>query len=183
MKTIDPTSVGVSAERLERLDHWLKAQITSERLAGCSLLFGRRGQVVYCKALGKAELEPEKPFQEDTIVRIFSMTKPITTVAAMMLYEENHFQLDDPVSKYIPGFGDMTVWQGEGLDKTLPAEQPITVRHLMTHTSGLTYGFMQANPVDARYRELKLERPTDAADLESTDHHPLDLPARQPMEL
>ena len=166
METTDPTSVGVSAERLERLDHWLEAQITSERLAGCSLLLGRHGQIVYFNTIGKAELEPEKPFQEDTIVRIFSMTKPITTVAAMMLYEENHFQLDDPVSKYIPGFRNMTVWQGEGIEKTLPAEQPITVRHLMTHTSGLTYGFMQANPVDARYRELKIGQPSDAVDLE-----------------
>ncbi|MEW6184748.1 MAG: serine hydrolase domain-containing protein [Thermodesulfobacteriota bacterium] len=166
MKTTDPTSVGVSAERLARLDQWLEKQISNERLAGCSLLFGRRGQAVYFKAIGKAELEPEKPFKEDTIVRIFSMTKPITTVAAMMLYEENHFQLDDPLSQYIPAFRNMRVWQGQRIDNTQPAEQPITIRQLMTHTSGLTYGFMQANPVDARYRELKIERPSDATDLE-----------------
>ena len=122
--------------------------------------------MAYFKTTGYAELETEKSFQEDTIVRIFSMTKPVTTVAAMMLYEENHFQLDDPISRYIPEFRDMQVWQGgDSIDNTVPADQPITVRHLMTHTSGLTYGFMEANPVDAQYRALKIENPSDAVDL------------------
>ena len=162
----EPNSLGISGDRLNRLDDWLETQVTGKRLAGCSLLFGRHGKVAYFKTTGHAELETEKPFLEDTIVRIFSMTKPITTVAAMMLYEENYFQLDDPVSRYLPEFKDMQVWQGgKNLDHTLPADQPITVRHLMTHTSGLTYAFMQANPVDARYRELGVDGVTDAADL------------------
>ncbi len=165
MKTVDPNAVGISVERLKRLDTWLETQITSDRLAGCSLLLGRRGHVAYFNATGHSELETEKSFQEDTIVRIFSMTKPITTVAAMMLYEENFFQLDDPISRFIPEFRKMQVWQGESFDNTSAADQPITVRNLMTHTSGLTYGFMQENPVDARYRELKIEIPSDAADL------------------
>jgi len=97
MKIIDPNSVGISTERLKRVDAWMEEQINKGRLTGCSLLLGRRGQIAYFNAIGYAELETQKPFQEDTIVRIFSMTKPVTTVAAMMLYEENYFQLDDPI--------------------------------------------------------------------------------------
>ena len=80
----------------------------------------------------------------DTIVRIYSMTKPVTSVAAMMLYEEGCFQLDDPVHKYLPEFKDLRVWQGGSapIDATDPVEKPITIQNLMTHTSGLTYGFM-----------------------------------------
>ena len=165
MKTVDPKSVGISSDRLKRLDAWLGDQITKERLVGCSLLLARHGGIAYFNSAGHADIETGKPFQEDTIVRIYSMTKPITVVAAMMLYEVNHFQLDDPVYIYIPEFRNMQVWKGGDLTNTEPAKQPITIHHLLTHTSGLTYGFMQANPVDARYRELKIELPTDAADL------------------
>jgi CubicO group peptidase (beta-lactamase class C family) len=165
MKTVDPKSVGISSDRLKRLDAWLEDQITKERLVGCSLLLARHGGVAYFNSAGHADIETGKPFQEDTIVRIYSMTKPITVVAAMMLYEVNHFQLDDPVYIYIPEFRNMQVWKGGDLTNTEPAKQPITIHHLLTHTSGLTYGFMQVNPVDARYRELKIELPTDAADL------------------
>lgn len=165
MKTVDPKSVGISSDRLKRLDAWLEGQIAKERLVGCSLLLARHGGVAYFSSAGLADVETGKPFQKDTIVRIYSMTKPITAVAAMMLYEVNYFQLDDPVSAYIPEFRNMQVWKGGDLTNTEPAKQPITIRHLLTHTSGLTYGFMQANPVDARYRELKIELPTDAVDL------------------
>jgi CubicO group peptidase (beta-lactamase class C family) len=166
MNVADPKTLGISSERLKRLDEWLEKQITSDRLAGCSLLLARHGKIAYFNTTGHSELETNKPFQEDTIVRLYSMTKPITTVAAMMLYEENAFQLDDPIYRYIPAFREMQVWQGGSLDNTKAAERPITVRHLMTHTSGLTYGFMQANPVDERYRELRLESPSDAANIE-----------------
>jgi len=165
VKTVDPKSVGISSNRLKRLDAWLEDQITKERLVGCSLLLARHGKIAYFNSAGHADIETGKLFQEDTIVRIYSMTKPITVVAAMMLYEVNHFQLDDPVFIYIPEFRNMHVWKGGDLTNTEPAERPITIHHLLTHTSGLTYGFMQANPVDARYRELKIELPTDAVDL------------------
>jgi len=165
MKTVDPKSVGISSDRLKRLDTWLEDQITKERLVGCSLLLARHGRIAYFNSAGHADIETGKQFQEDTVVRIYSMTKPITVVAAMMLYEVNHFQLDDPVFIYIPEFRNMQVWKDGDLTNTEPAEQPITIHHLLTHTSGLTYGFMQSNPVDARYRELKIELPTDAADL------------------
>ncbi len=154
VEIVAPEEAGLSSDRLGRLTRWLHEQVSSDRVAGCSVLVSRHGRVVCLETAGYAEVETGKPFERDTLVRIYSMTKPVTTVAAMMLYEEGAFQLDDPVSKYIPAFGDMAVWQGGGLDDTRPAGSPVTVRHLMTHTSGLTYGFMQTNVVDARYREL-----------------------------
>jgi len=161
MKVVTPESVGLCSERLGRVTTWLEAQITSERLAGAAVLIGRRGRVAYFETAGNADRETGRPFERDTIVRIYSMTKPITTVAAMMLYEHGAFQLDDPIHRYLPEFRDMTVWAGGDapLSDTVPAEGPITVRHLMTHTSGLTYGFMRANVVDERYREQGIEVP------------------------
>ena len=98
-------------------------------------------------------------FAPDTIVRIYSMTKPITTVAAMMLYEEGCFQLDDPVAKYLPEFEATPVWSGGDapISDVTTQRTPMLVKHLMNHTSGLTYGFMNSNPVDAQYREEAIE--------------------------
>ena len=159
IKLVNAESVGLCSDRLGRVSDWLEEQISSERLAGASVLIGRRGAAAYFQVAGMADREAAKPFAEDTIVRIYSMTKPVTTVAAMMLYEQGCFQLDDPIALYLPEFAQMRVWRGEGsdLDDTVPAQSPITVRHLMTHTSGLTYGFMHANPVDAFYRDEGIE--------------------------
>ncbi len=153
----NPESVGVSKERLKRLSAWLEAQVDSERLAGASVLLSRRGEVAFFESTGNADVENARSFEKDSIVRIFSMTKPITTVAAMMLFEEGCFQLDDPVANYIPGIADMPVWQGGDLTNTVPQEAPMTIRHVMTHTSGLTYGFMRTNVVDEKYRDLDME--------------------------
>lgn len=159
--TVSPESVGLSSERLERVSSWLAEQITSERLAGASVLIGRRGEVAYFEARGLADQASGRSFDHDTIVRIYSMTKPVTTVAAMMLYEAGAFQLDDPVAKYLPAFADTRVWAGgeAPVSETVPAESAMTVKHLMTHTSGLTYGFMQSNAVDAAYRAAKMDFP------------------------
>jgi CubicO group peptidase (beta-lactamase class C family) len=158
---VSPESVGLSSERLTRVRYWLEEQISSERLAGASVLIGRRGGVAFFEAAGLADQAAAKPFVRDTIVRIYSMTKPITTVAAMMLYEEGRFQLDDPVSRYLPEFAKTEVWVGGNapLEDTAPVAEPMTVHHLMTHTSGLTYGFMQTNVVDEAYRRAKLDFP------------------------
>jgi len=160
--------VGLSSERLSRITAWLEQQVGTNRLAGCSALVARHGEVVYQQSVGHADLETAKPFANDTIVRAYSMTKPITTMAAMMLYEEGCFQLDDPVALYLPEFLQTRVWAGgnASLEETTPQETPMTVRHLMTHTSGLTYGFMQANVVDAAYRQAGVEQPSDVKDLE-----------------
>ena len=167
LERVSPEEVGLSSHRLERVEAWLHQQIDSERLSGASVLIGRQGKVAYLQAAGLAEQGTDQAFDEDTIVRIFSMTKAVTTVAAMMLFERGAFQLDDPVAKYIPAFADTTVWSGPGheLSQTETQQSPMTVRHLMTHTSGLTYGFMRSNPVDARYREVDLEFPGAADNL------------------
>jgi CubicO group peptidase (beta-lactamase class C family) len=161
VELVSPESVGISAARLERVSAWLEAQITSERLAGASVLIGRRGRPAYFEARGLRDREAGRSFTRDTIVRIYSMTKPVTTVAAMMLYEEGCFQLDDPVAKYLPEFKATRVWVGGDavLEDTVPQSSPMAVRHLMTHTAGLTYGFMETNVVDAAYREARLDFP------------------------
>lgn len=163
-----PESAGLCSRRLTRVSEWLHQQISSERLAGASVLIGRRGKIVYFDSAGLADQATGTEFGEDTIVRIYSMTKPITTVAAMMLYEQGCFQLDDPIALYLPEFKDMRVWMGgdAGLDETVAASGPITVKQLMTHTSGLTYGFMRANPVDRSYRDEGIEPGTSDLNLQ-----------------
>ncbi len=167
IELVNAESVGLSTERLERVTAWLEAQISSERLAGASVLIGRRGGIPYFEARGLADQAAAKSFTRDTIVRIYSMTKPITTVAAMMLYEEGCFQLDDPVARYLPEFANTPVWAGGDapLGETVPQAQPMTVRQLMTHTAGLTYGFMQTNVVDEAYRAHRLDFPGGSGSL------------------
>ena len=161
--------VGMSTERLKRITSWLEAQVSSNRLAGCSALVARHGEIVYQQSTGQSDVEAGKAFADDTIVRAFSMTKPITTVAAMMLYEEGAFQLDDPIARYLPEFLNTPVWAGGNapLEDTSPQETPITVRQIMTHTSGLTYGFMQTNVVDAAYRKAGIGGPSDIKNLQA----------------
>jgi len=155
---VKPEAVGISSERLERVSAWLNQQIASERLAGASVAVGRKGHLVYHQTAGLADQEGGQAFAEDTILRIFSMTKPITTVAAMMLYERGCFQLDHPVARYIPAFEQTQVWCGGAIDDVEPQATRMTVRQLMTHTSGLTYGFMHQNVVDEAYRGRGLDQ-------------------------
>jgi len=164
---VKPESVGLSSERLGRLTDWLEEQVTGGRLAGASALVGRRGEVAYLQCAGMADVDAQKPFAEDTIVRIFSMSKPVTTVAAMMLYEQGAFQLDDPIAAYLPAFADTEVWVGgdSELGATVPMESPITVRQVMTHTAGFTYSFLHTNVVDAAYREHGIEFPGAGGEL------------------
>jgi CubicO group peptidase (beta-lactamase class C family) len=158
---------GFAPERLARIDAWVQRQVESGRLAGLNVLICRRGQLAYQAACGMADIEKARPFAADTIVRIYSMTKPLTSVAAMMLYEEGHFQLDDPISRFLPCFRDMRVFVGGSrtLPQTVPAEREITFRDLLTHTSGLTYGFMDASPVDAMYRDAGVDFQTSGLSL------------------
>ncbi|MEM7101200.1 MAG: serine hydrolase domain-containing protein [Pseudomonadota bacterium] len=169
MEHVTPEDVGLSSERLARLSTWLDEQISSNRLSGASVLIGRRGKVAYMSTAGLAVQGTDQAFSADTVVRIFSMTKAITTVAAMMLYERGSFQLDDPVSMYIPAFADTPVWRGgdHSLEDTVPQATPMTVRHLMTHTSGLTYAFMRSTPVDKAYRAKGIDLPGAASNLEA----------------
>ncbi|MCX7361641.1 MAG: serine hydrolase [Alphaproteobacteria bacterium] len=151
---VAPEQVGLSAARLDRVRQWMHRWVDSGRLAGMVAVVMRRGELAFAETVGKADVERNKPMRPDTIFRIYSMTKPLTSTAIMMLYEEGHFQLDDPISKFIPAFKNPRVYAGGSRGKidSVPAEREITFRDLLTHTSGLTYGFMESNPVDALYR-------------------------------
>ncbi len=156
---MSPEGVGLSSERLERVDAWMRAHVAAGRLPGLSVAVMRRGATVWSRAHGHADLARGTAMAHDTIVRIYSMTKPLTSVAVMMLYEEGRFQLDDPVSRFLPCFAGMRVMTGGNRLRleTVPAEREITVRDLLTHTAGLTYGFMEATVLDAAYREAGVD--------------------------
>jgi CubicO group peptidase (beta-lactamase class C family) len=155
MSTVTPEEAGFSTGRLSRIGTWMQRYVDRNKLAGLTAVVARRGKVICLERCGMMDLEAAKPIQFDTIFRIYSMTKPITTVALMMLYEEGRFQLHDPVSRFIPEFADVEVFSGtaeEGFEVT-ELEREITIWHLLTHTAGLTYDFFDDSPVDAMYRE------------------------------
>ena len=161
---IDAAAAGFSSDKLQRIgEHINQRYIEPKKIAGCQILIARKGINAYFESFGHMDLERQRPMQDDTIFRIYSMTKPITSVALMMLYEEGRFQLNDPVSKFLPSFGNHQVWvEGSGDDMvTRPAKTTLTVRHLLCHTSGLSYGGIlegESQPVDAAYQKLGVER-------------------------
>jgi CubicO group peptidase (beta-lactamase class C family) len=137
--------------------------ITPGKIAGCQVMVSRGGVPAYFRSFGQMDIERNKPMQEDTIFRIYSMTKPITSVALMMLFEEGRFQLNDPVSRFIPSWKGQRVWvSGDGDDmETREPASPMTMRHVLSHTSGLTYGtglFPSEHPVDKFYDKLGVNR-------------------------
>ena len=136
-----PETAGLSSERLERIGATVQRNIEDKRIAGAVTLVVRRGHVVWFKAQGMADREAGKAMRPDAMFRICSMTKPITSVAVMMLYEEGHFLLEDPVSKYLPEFKNpkVLVQPATGESYSIPATREITIRDLLRHTSGLTY--------------------------------------------
>jgi len=138
-----PESVGLNPERLKEISHVVQGSVDRGEIAGAVTLVARHGQVVWLNAAGYQDRENHKPMRTDSIFRICSMTKPIVTLAVMMLYEEGRFQLEDPISKFIPEFKDETVLVSpkEGKPYTIPAGKPITIWNLLTHTSGLTYNW------------------------------------------
>lgn len=151
---VEPAEAGFDAERLKRIDRHFGRYVEDGRLAGWLAVVSRHGRVVHVGASGCRDLESRAPVERDTIWRIYSMTKPVTTVAAMMLWEQGAFELTDPVARFIPAFGSARVFTGGSSQRavTEPLVEPLTVGHLMTHTAGLTYGFHYSHPVDAIYR-------------------------------
>jgi CubicO group peptidase (beta-lactamase class C family) len=146
-----PESVGISAERLTRLDAAMKHLVDDKQVAGLVTLVERHGKVVDFTAVGKLDTAKPDALQKDSIFRIYSMTKPVTGVAMMMLYEEGKWQLNDPVSRYIPEFSKLKVYTGkndDGSPKLEDARRPMTMRELMTHTAGLGYVLNPNTPVD-----------------------------------
>ena len=153
---VKPEDVGLSSSRLARIGDHMKRYIDAGKIAGTLTLVARRGQVAYLEPQGHLEIERRRPVTADAVWRIYSMTKPITSVGLMMLYEEGRFQLDDPVHRFIPSWQNLRVFVGGNYPtfKTAPVERPMTIRDLLSHTSGLTYGFMERTNVDAAYRKL-----------------------------
>lgn len=139
---VEPEAVGLSTERLSRIDKVMEMHVNQQKIAGGVTLLVRHGKIAHLGTYGMMDVEAKKPMTPDTIFRIASMTKPITSVAVMMLYEEGHFRLHEPVSKFIPAFKEMHVLPPEDAEDSaqpVPATQQITIWNLLTHTAGLTY--------------------------------------------
>ena len=155
-----PRSLGFDADRLARIDRFLAERYVDPGLLPCAqLLVARRGELVHRTVLGHASLEKKQRLADDTIFRIYSMTKPVTSVAFMMLVEEGRIAIDDPVAKWIPSWRDQAVYRSgmPGAFVTRPVDAPMRVLDLLRHTSGLTYGFQLRTNVDAAYRALKAD--------------------------
>jgi CubicO group peptidase (beta-lactamase class C family) len=149
-----PEDLGFDARRLGRLDAMLHRYVDDGRLPFSIVQVARHGEVAHTDVYGFADIAARTPIAEDAIVRIYSMTKPVVSVACMMLFEEGHFHLDNALSRFIPEFADASVWAGEGADP-VPLARPVTVHDALTHLSGVTAGFMPG-PVAKRYREAGL---------------------------
>ncbi len=153
-----PESLGLSSARLNCIADHFDRYVDEGKIPGYLVLVARRGKAAYLHRCGLRDVEAGLPVEEDSIFRIYSMTKPITSVGVMMLYERGLLQLDDPVSEYIPGFKQLEVFESGNAESylTVPVEREMTIRDLLTHTSGLTYGHIHAHPIDAMYRNRDL---------------------------
>ena len=156
MKTYSPEDVGMSSERLARISPLMEKFVKNNQLPGIMTLLQRKGKVMHFGRYGMMDIEAKKPMQEDALFRIYSMTKPIVSVALMMLFEEGRLSLNDPVSQYIPAFSKTKVYAGStSLSPKLVEQDPVmTVHHLLTHTAGLSYGWFFDSPVEDLYRQV-----------------------------
>jgi CubicO group peptidase (beta-lactamase class C family) len=165
LPTARPADVGLSAERLARLDAAMQAEVDAGRKAGIVTLVARRGRVAHLKAYGMAERESNAPMRTDSLFRLYSMTKPVTSVALLMLYEEGKFQLNDPLEKYIPAFKGVQVlagMDGERMRLEAPKRKP-TIHDVFRHTAGFSYGFNPQTPIDRAYAENGVDFVTTAS--------------------
>lgn len=160
MKTVAPESVGLSGERVQRIDRAMQGYVERGQLAGLVTLLARRGEVVQRGVYGQMDLAAAKPMRADAIFRIFSMTKPITSLAVLMLYEEGAFHLQYPISMFIPELADLKVLsnQMDANSEQVPLARPITIHDLLTHTSGLGYGIDSNLPIDAQLAQAQILR-------------------------
>ena len=157
-----PEALGFSAQELEAIKQHIRGYVDRQVLSGVVVVLARDGKIVLADAYGMRDLEQRRPMQFGTIFRIASMTKPLTSTALMMLIEQGRLELDDPVSRYLPEFATTPVFAGEG--KTVPLERPLTVRDMLTHTSGYTSGQFGNTPLHKLYRASDLDQATDLAD-------------------
>ncbi|MGA2205808.1 MAG: serine hydrolase domain-containing protein [Terracidiphilus sp.] len=152
LPTARPEDTGFSAERLAKIDSFYADQVKQGQMAGIVMLIARHGKIAHFSAIGYADVEKHQPMKKDTIFRMYSMTKPIASVALMTLYEEGRFQMDDPISKYLPEFSNLRVLRNPDgpLDDTVPAEHPPTVQDILRHTAGFTHGLTRG-ALDVEY--------------------------------
>lgn len=164
---VTPEDLGLSAPRLVKIDLMTQKYIDEGKLPGTITVVARRGKIAHFECQGRMDIEADKMVAQDTIFRIYSMSKPVTSVALMMLYEDGHFQLDDPISRFVPSFENMEVYISGNRDeyKTQPADRQITIRDLLTHTAGFTYGFMRTSVVDTLYRDKAVEESETLAEM------------------
>ena len=167
-----PKKAGMNGARLERIGEFLeRAYVGPGKIAGCQVLVARHGHLAYRRCLGRRDVARDLPMTEDTVLRIYSMTKPIVSVALMSLWERAAFQLDDPIASVFPEFAHQRVWvsgEGEAMETAEP-RRPVTFRHVLSHTAGLTYGGLleqvgapgSGDPVDAEYKRLRIRRDPD----------------------
>jgi CubicO group peptidase (beta-lactamase class C family) len=159
LPTASPSAVGLSADRLARLDQYIDDQVAAKRKVGAVVLVARRGQVAYLRAYGEADAATHRPMPTDAMFRLQSMTKPVTSVALLTLYEQGKFSLSDPLSKYLPAFKDVKVVKGvdgNGAPVLEDPARPITIEDVFRHTAGFSYGIFGDTPVDRAYRDAGL---------------------------
>ncbi len=155
MKIVKPETQGFSSERINRINAAMQRYVDEKKIAGVVSLIARHGEVVHFEKVGMADIDSEKPMQLDSIFRIYSMSKPITTTAVMMLFEEGKFQLTDPISRFIPAFKEVKVLDntaGSGVRYVKPVRE-VSIHDLLTHTAGLSYGFDDDVYIDELYRK------------------------------
>jgi CubicO group peptidase (beta-lactamase class C family) len=160
LELTDPEEVGFSTERLERLKGYFEKQVEDRRTGGFQILVARKGKVVMHENIGMADIEADRPITDETLFRIFSMTKPVVGVAMMMLYEEGLFSLADPLAMHIPEFANIKVYAGDDENGEMLLEDPVrqpTIHDLMQHTAGFTYGLFDRSRIGEMYRELEVE--------------------------
>ena len=158
-----PEDVGLSAEKLARVGPAVQTLVDEQKVAGAITIVARRGKVVYFEPVGKRDIDSGEPMERDTILRFYSMSKPITSVGVMMLVDDGKIKLDDPIAKYLPEFKGVRTFvraNGDGFETESPKREP-TVRDLLRHTGGLTYGIFGNTPVDEAYRKAGILAPTD----------------------
>ncbi len=155
METVQPDSMGFSSQRLERINRVMQQYVDEKKLAGIVSLVARNGKIVHFDKFGMADIRAKKPMQTDSLFRIYSMTKPITSTAVLMLFEEGRFRLTDPVHQYIPAFKDVKVLDNSvnSEKRLIEPKRMITIRDLLTHTAGLSYGFDDNFYIDDLYRK------------------------------
>jgi len=163
-----PEDLGFDSDRLKRLDAYMAGMVESGRVAGVSTLILRHGKIAAFKTHGRADLASDAPLSPDSIFRIYSMTKPIAATAMMILFEEGHWTLDDPVTKFIPEFANLKVCTGVGPDGEMTVEdakRPPTMREVMSHTAGFAYGLFDFHPLERAYNAAGVARPDGDQDL------------------